>query len=88
MALSDRDRRILTDIARRMRADDPGLAAALADGRPGRRAEDHASTLVFIFGGLLLTVGVATVSFPIVLLAAATLAAAERLGSSTRTSST
>ncbi len=68
MALDDRDRRALAEIARQVRADDPEFAAAL-NGPPRRPQPDWAPIHLRVLALLLLAVG-ALASAPVLVLAA------------------
>lgn len=68
MGLSDRDRRVLTEIARRMHAEDPRLATALARGRFPRRVR-WSQLAVTVLALSLAGTGVAQASAPLVLVA-------------------
>ena len=64
--LSERDRRVLTEIARQVRADDPGFAAALTG--PRRRPQPvRAGIYLRVLAFLLVAVGVLTSVTPLVL---------------------
>ncbi len=68
MALDDRDRRALADIARQVRADDPEFAAALT-GPPREPQPDWAPIHLRVLAVLLIAVGALT-STPLLVLAA------------------
>jgi hypothetical protein len=68
MALDDRDRRALADIARQVRADDPEFAAALT-GPPREPQPDWAPIHLRVLAVLLIVVGALT-STPVLVLAA------------------
>jgi hypothetical protein len=68
MTLNDRDRRVLAEIARQLRADDPELAAALT-GSPRRPQPSWAPIHLRALAILLIAVAVLT-SAPVLFLAA------------------
>jgi hypothetical protein len=68
MALDDRDRRVLAEIARQVRADDPEFAAALTSPLPRPRSV-RAPIYLRVLAMLLLAVGVLTSVTPLVLAA-------------------
>jgi hypothetical protein len=68
MALDDRDRRVLAEIARQVRADDPEFAAALA-GPPRGPQPVRAPIRLRVLAILLIAVGVLA-SAPVLVLAA------------------
>lgn len=68
MALSDRERRVLSEIARQVRADDPELAAALT-GRMSRPQAVWAPVGLRVLALMLIAFGVLT-SIPLLILAA------------------
>ena len=59
MALNDQDRRALVDIARRVRADDPELAAALTE-RPSKPPTVGAAIGLRVLAFVLIAVGTLT----------------------------
>ena len=68
MALNDQDRRVLTDIARQVRADDPKLAAVLTD-RPNRPPSVWAPVGLRALAFVLIAAGTLT-STPLLILVA------------------
>ena len=79
MALNDRDRRVLAEIARQVRAEDPDFAAALTGPRH-RPQPDWTPIWLRVLAFLLLTVGVLTSVTLLVLAAFAAFGIAQLFG--------
>jgi Protein of unknown function (DUF3040) len=79
MALNDRDRRVLADIARQVRAEDPDFAAVLTGSRH-RPEPDWTPIWLRVLALLLLTVGVLASAAVLVLAAFAVFGIAQLTG--------
>jgi hypothetical protein len=86
MALSDQDRRVLTDIARQVRADDPKLAAALTD-RPSRPPTVWAPIALRALAFVLIAAGTLTSTTLLILVAFAVFGIAHLSGTPTSSQS-